>query len=88
MWISKTQYEFGRITSMPYAAPDCTEHIGYGELERYALNGAGNDVDAERIEAHLRICEWCSGCYKEEKVYIELMRAALSAFGDKPSTLR
>jgi predicted anti-sigma-YlaC factor YlaD len=65
---------------MPDATSQTAEHIAYEELERYALNGSGAEIDMERIEAHLASCTACRESYEEEEIYMEVMRAALSAF--------
>ena len=74
---------------MPDAASGTAEHIAYEEWERYALKGSGDDIDGEAIEAHLASCTACRESYEEEKLYIEVMRAALSTFnggGGLPKT--
>ena len=60
--------------------PPSAEHIASDELEQYVLQGTGDATDTERIEAHLSSCTTCRGSFEEEKLYIEVMRAALSAF--------
>ena len=65
---------------MPDAVPRIAEHIAYDRLERYALKASGDDIDTERIESHLASCTACRDSYEEERLYIEVMRAALSPF--------
>jgi hypothetical protein len=79
----KSGLGYAEMPCMLDAVPRCAEHIAYEQLERYALKGGGYDIGTERIEAHLRVCRMCRESYDEEKLYIDVMRAALSAFNGR-----
>jgi predicted anti-sigma-YlaC factor YlaD len=61
------------------------QHIDTDELERYCLKGS-SELEQQKIEEHLLICEECRVCLSQVEIEIKIIREALRRAQAEPGT--